>query len=170
LAVGGGQVLEARRVAGNEINETEEVGMGKSSFENVALTALRIFAGLAYFSHGAQKVFGWFGGMGPNGGGAELMSRFGAAGMIEVALGTLLIVGLFTRAAAFLASGEMAVTYFWMHAAQSHAIFWWANRGELPMLYAFIWLYFAARGAGAFSLDAVIGRKADAIRGGERVR
>jgi putative oxidoreductase len=140
--------------------------MRGSSFENVALTALRVGAGLAYFSHGGQKIFGWFGGMGPNGGGVELMSRFGAAGMIEVVLGALIVVGLFTRAAAFVASGEMAVTYFWMHAGQSGEIFWWTNRGELPMVYAFVFLYFAARGAGPYSLDGMIAKKADAIRGG----
>ena len=80
-----------------------------------AQTALRIAAGLAYFSHATQKLFGWFGGFGPEHGAAELMSRFGLAGALETVFATCLILGLFTRAAAFLASGEMAVTYFWIH-------------------------------------------------------
>jgi putative oxidoreductase len=118
-----------------------------------ALTALRVAAGMAFFSHGAQKLLGWFGGMGANGGTVELMSRFGAAGVIELTAGTLIVLGLFTRVAAFIASGEMAVAYFWMHAAGG-SIWWWENRGEVVMLFSFIWLYFAAVGAGPYSLDA----------------
>src|SRR5215210_740261 len=105
-----------------------------------ALTLLRIFAGAAYFTHGAQKLFGWFGGFGPGGASAELMSRFGAAGVIETVGGALLVLGLFTPIVAFLASGEMAVAYFWMHTAGSGSIWWWVNRGEIVMLYSFIWL------------------------------
>jgi putative oxidoreductase len=127
-------------------------------FRTTAFTALRIAAGLAYFSHGAAKLFGWFGGMGPNGT-VELMSRFGAAGVIEVICGTAIVLGLFTRPLAFIASGEMAVTYFWMHWGQSGHMWWWQNRGELPMLFSFIFLYVSAHGAGPFSLDARIGRR-----------
>ena len=123
-------------------------------FRTLAWTALRIAAGAAYFSHGAQKLFGWFGGMGPDGGTVELMSRYGAAGVIEVVAGACLILGLFTRPLAFLASGEMAVAYFWMHAGNSGSIWWWENRGELVMVYSFLWLFFAAWGAGPHSLDA----------------
>ena len=119
-----------------------------------AQSALRIAAGLTYFSHGAAKLFGWFGGMGPNGGTVELMTRFGAAGVIEVICGACLILGLGTRLVAFIASGEMAVAYFWIHTGGSGKIFWWQNHGELVMLYSFIWLVYAAWGAGPFSLDA----------------
>ena len=120
-----------------------------------AQSALRIAAGLAYFSHGAQKLLGWFGGMGPDGGTVELMSRFGAAGIIETVGGALLILGLFTRPVAFICSGEMAVAYFWMHwGGEPGKLFWWQNRGEVVMLFSFIWLFFAAAGAGPFSLDA----------------
>lgn len=119
----------------------------------VAHAALRIAAGLAFFSHGAQKLFGWFGGIDGSGGTVELMSKFGAAGVIEVVAGALIAVGLFTRLAAFIASGEMAVAYFWMHAAGG-GLFWWANRGEVVMLYSFIFFFFAAAGAGPFSVDA----------------
>jgi putative oxidoreductase len=124
-----------------------------------AQTALRIAAGLAYGSHGAQKLLGWFGGFGPQHGSAELMSRFGLAGILETVFAVCLILGLFTRAAAFLASGEMAVTYFWMHWGQSGQMWWWQNRGELPLLYAFIWFLFFAWGAGPMSLDAWLRRR-----------
>lgn len=116
--------------------------------------ALRIAAGVAYFSHGAQKMFGWFGGFGPDGGTAELMSRFGAAGIIEVVAGFCIVIGLWTRLTAFIASGEMAVTYFWMHAGRTGSIWWWENRGEVVILYCFIFLVFAAWGAGPASVDA----------------
>lgn len=124
-----------------------------------AQTALRVAAGLAFFSHGAQKMLGWFGGMGPDGGTVQYMSKFGVAGAIELVGGLLLVLGLGTRWAAFIASGEMAVAYFWMHAAGSGAIFWWQNRGELVMLFSFIWLLFAVWGPGPYSLDARLARK-----------
>ena len=119
----------------------------------LTVTALRVVAGAAYFSHGAQKLFGWFGGFGGPGVHAVYLSRFGAAGVIEVVAGALLICGILARPVAFVASGEMAVTYFWMHFAPSHAIWWWANHGELPLLYCFIWLFFAVHGAGPVSVD-----------------
>ena len=118
---------------------------------------LRIIAGAAFFSHGAQKLFGWFGGMGPDGGTVDLMTRFGAAGVIEVVAGALILIGLVTRWAAFIASGEMAVAYFWMHAS-SGGPWWWENRGELVMLFSFIFLFFAAAGPGPISVDANMDR------------
>src|SRR5437016_4315223 len=60
----------------------------------------------------------------------------------------------FSRPVAVIASGEMAVAYFWMHVGGSGKLWWWLNRGEVVILYAFIWLLFAAWGAGPFSLDA----------------
>lgn len=114
---------------------------------------LRIAAGLAFFSHGAQKILGWFGGFG-EAGTAELMTEFGAAGIIELVGGALIVVGLFTRPAALIASGEMAVAYFWKHMGGSSELFWWDNRGELVMVYSFVWLFFAVWGAGPFSVDA----------------
>ncbi len=120
--------------------------------------ALRIVAGAAFFSHGAQKLFGWFGGVGPDGGTVELMTRFGAAGVIEVVCGLLIMIGLLTRLAAFIASGEMAVAYFWIHAAGSSSIWWWENRGELVMIYSFLFLVFAAWGAGPLSVDRAMAK------------
>ena len=121
---------------------------------HAAQTALRIAVGLSFWSHGAQKLFGWFGGSGPTGGSVELMSRFGAAGIIEFVAGLGVALGLLTRPLAFLASGEMAVAYFWMHMGRSGHLWWWQNRGELPMIYSFVWLLYAVWGAGPFSLDA----------------
>lgn len=126
---------------------------------DTALTALRIAAGLAYFSHGAQKLFGWFGGFGPSHAAVDLTTRFGAAAVIETVAATLIVLGLFTRAAAFIASGEMAVTYFWMHWGQSGKMWWWENFGELPLLYSFIFLLYFAWGAGPVSLDAWLRRR-----------
>ncbi len=125
-------------------------------WRSLAHAALRIAAGLAYFAHGAQKLLGWFGGFGPTGGHVALMTRFGAAGTIETIGGALLVAGLFTRPVAFIASGEMAVTYFWIHWGGSGQPFWWQNHGELPLLYCFVWFLFAAWGPGEFSLDAKV--------------
>lgn len=131
----------------------------KKDVEGYGLSALRVAAGLGFWSHGAQKLFGWFGGVGPDGGAAVLMSRFGAAGVIEFFLGTFLVFGLFTRFSAFIASGQMAVAYFWMHAAGAGSLWWWANQGELAMIYAFLWLYIAVVGGGPLSLDALWPRR-----------
>lgn len=125
-----------------------------SRYLPVAQTALRVFAGAAFFSHGAAKIFGWFGSEFT----PDLMTRFGMAGVIEVVCGLLLIFGLATRFAAFIASGEMAVAYFWGHAMGQESIWWWQNGGEVVMLYCFIWLVFAAWGAGPYSLDARLAR------------
>lgn len=123
-----------------------------------AHAALRIAAGLAFFSHGTQKMLGWLGGFGPNGGTVDYMSRFGVAGSIELICGALIVIGLFTKWAAFLASGEMAVAYFWIHAGiggnEGVKIFWWQNRGELVMLFSFIFLLLAVWGAGPASVDS----------------
>ena len=125
----------------------------------LTLTLLRIVAAVLFFSHGAQKLFGWFGGMGPGGASADLLSLMGAAGVIEVVAGTGIALGLGTRLLAFIASGEMAVAYFWQHVRGSNSLWWWENRGELAILYCFLWLYFAAAGAGPISLDRLRGKR-----------
>jgi putative oxidoreductase len=129
------------------------------SASTLALTALRVVAAILFFSHGAQKLFGWFGGMGPGGGTAGLMTLMGAAGVIEVVCATGIGVGLATRLLAFIASGEMAVAYFYQHVRSSHSLWWWENRGEVAILYCFLWLYFAAAGAGPISLDRIRGKR-----------
>jgi len=133
-------------------------------FRDFVHVALRIAAGLTFFSHGAQKLFGWFGGFGPNGGTADILSWFGAAGIVEVLAGSCIVVGLFTQPLALLASGEMAVAYTWRHWGRSGDMWWWQNHGELALLYAFIWLLFAAWGAGPFSLDRLLHRRRASTR------
>jgi putative oxidoreductase len=125
----------------------------------LSLTLLRVVAAVLFFSHGAQKLFGWFGGMGPGGGTASLMSMMGAAGIIEVVAGVGIAIGLATRPLAFIASGEMAAAYFLGHVQRNSRLWWWENGGELALLYCFLWLYFAAAGAGPISVDRMRGRK-----------
>jgi putative oxidoreductase len=113
---------------------------------------LRIAAGLMFMLHGGQKLFGWFGGPGGNGGTVELASLYGVAGILELVGGALIIIGLLTRPVAFLLSGEMAVAYFMSHLPNG---FWpIENRGEPAALFSFIFLFLAFNGAGPLSVDA----------------
>lgn len=107
---------------------------------------MRIVFGLLFIFHGLQKMFGMFGGRT-----AELLSLRGLAGVIEIAAGTLIMIGLFTRPAAFLASGQMAVAYFLSH--QPGGLWPIENRGERAVLFCFAFLYIASRGKGAWGLD-----------------
>lgn len=109
---------------------------------------LRIVAGYAFMLHGLQKLFGVLGGQ-P----VELVSLLGLAALIEAIGGALIALGLFTRPAAFIASGEMAAAYFIAHAPRGF-LFPVANDGEPAVLYCFLFLYLAAAGPGAWSLDA----------------
>ena len=121
----------------------------------LAYTLFRIAAGLLFAQHGTQKLFGMLGGMGESGGSAPFLSLMFFAGLIEFFGGLLVAVGLGTRWAAFLASGQMAVAYFMAHAPQG---FWpIQNRGELAVLYSFAFLFIAAYGPRRISLDAVLG-------------
>ena len=111
---------------------------------------LRIVAGYAFTLHGVQKLFGVLGGE-P----VELVSLLGLAALVETGGGALIALGLFTRPAAFIASGEMAAAYFMGHVAREGAfLFPLLNRGEPAVLYCFVFLYLAAAGPGAWSLDA----------------
>lgn len=111
---------------------------------------LRIVAGYGFLLHGVQKLFGALGGQQ-----VELVSLLGLAALVEVVAGGLVALGLFTRPAAFIASGQMAVAYFLGHVAREGAVlFPVANRGEPAVLYCFLFLYLAASGPGAWSLDA----------------
>lgn len=121
---------------------------------------LRVGAGILFWSHGAQKLWGWFGGTDGEGGTAELMSLFGAAGIIEFFGGILLIIGLGAQLVALLATVEMIVAYLWVHSlgmggASPPDFMWWTNRGELVLLYALIWFFIATAGAGGLSVDAM---------------
>jgi putative oxidoreductase len=116
-------------------------------FQPYAHALLRIVAGFAFSQHGVQKLFGLL----------PLASLYGAAGVIELVGGVLILLGLFTRPAAIISSGEMAAAYFIAHFPRS---FWTSqNQGEPAVLNCFIFLYFAAAGAGIWSVDALMRKK-----------
>jgi len=112
---------------------------------------LRIAVGLLFFCHGAQKVLGVFGGPPPE---APAFVVW-VAGGIELIGGALVALGLRTRAAAFVCSGEMAVGYFLAH--QPRGLLPIQNQGELAAVYAWLFLFIAARGAGPWSVDGASG-------------
>ena len=117
------------------------------------LGILRIITGFLYLQHGTAKLFGaphvaMFDGL-------QVFSLMGVAGILELVGGALLLLGLFTRPVAFVLSGQMAAAYFMAHAPQGFLPI--LNGGELAVLYSFLFLYFAAAGGGAFSLDGLRG-------------
>ena len=111
---------------------------------------LRIMAGLLLLQHGTAKVLNF-----PASPMADvpLSSMPGIAGIIELVTGVLLVIGLFSRPAAFVASGLTAVAYFMAHAPQG--FYPLLNGGELAALYSFVFLYLAAAGPGPWSVDAM---------------
>jgi putative oxidoreductase len=120
------------------------------------LSLLRIVSAFLFMQVGSAKLFAFPAAIMPAGGTAPLGSLIWFAGVLEVFGGALLLVGLFTRPVAFLLSGEMAVAYFHSHAPQG---FWPVlNMGTDAALYAFLFLYFSAAGAGPWSLDALLRR------------
>jgi len=115
-------------------------------FAEMAYALLRVMAGLMFAVHGAQKLFGFLGGQQQ-----PVGSLFWVGGVIEFVGGLLIAIGLFTSWAAFLASGEMAVAYFMVHASKGG--FWpILNKGELAVLYCFVFLYIACRGGGRYGV------------------
>lgn len=122
----------------------------RSGISHFFLNALRIVTGLLFLQHGLPKLFGILGRDTP----AEFPSLFWVAGVLEVFGGALIALGFLTRPVAFVLAGEMAVAYFYAHLPQG---FWPVmNGGELAALYCFVYLFFAANGGGAFSLDGLI--------------
>ena len=117
---------------------------------------LRIIAGLMFAMHGAQKLFSWpIPGPPP-----PLPPMFLVAGILELVLGLLIAIGFLTGYAAFIASGEMAVAFFYQHVYVSgKGLLPIANGGEPAVLYCLLFLYIAAQGSGVWSVDA-------AMRGG----
>ena len=116
-------------------------------YADVTFALLRFVAGAMFACHGAQKLLGAFGGQK-----VPLQSLMGVAGVIELVGGLLVAVGLFAGAAAFVCSGQMAAAYFMVHARQGLLPI--ENKGELAVLYCFVFLYIASRGSGMFSVDA----------------
>jgi putative oxidoreductase len=126
------------------------------TYAAVALTALRVASSFMLMTHGAQKLFGWLGGMGGSGATASFPQLPWFAGVIEFFGGLLVLVGLFTRPVAFLISGELAVAYFMVHAPMG---FWPVlNHGEPAALFSFIFLAISALGPGPWSLDRALRR------------
>ena len=118
-----------------------------------ALAVLRIVTAYLFITHGTAKLFGvphqaMFDNL-------KLLSLPGVAGILEVMGGALLLIGLFTRPVAFVMCGFMAVAYFMAHGSQGNVLVPMLNKGELAVLYCFVFLYFSVAGAGAWSVDAM---------------
>ena len=122
---------------------------------------LRVISGFLFLQTGGLILFGWFGGM-PGGAKVQLMSQTGIGGILEFFGGILIVLGLFTRPVAFILSGMMAVAYWQFHFPNGH----WPlqNEGMPAVLLCFIFLYMAAKGGGAWSLDALIHSRRGATR------
>jgi putative oxidoreductase len=123
----------------------------------VVHTVLRIGAGLLFMQHGAQKLLGWLGGFGPGGGTVELASQMGVAGVLELFGGLLMVLGLLARPVAAVLVVEMIWAYVQMHMPRGGAPI--QNGGEPALLFALIWAYFAATGAGPVSADRLLERR-----------
>ncbi|ASK27637.1 DoxX family protein [Neisseria chenwenguii] len=119
-------------------------------FQPVLLSVLRIAAAYMFMLHGSAKLFAlphveMFDNL-------QILSLYGAAGILEFFGGLLLLLGLFTRPVAFILSGQMAVAYFMAHASEA-PLFPLLNGGEAAALFSFIFIYIAAAGGGAWALD-----------------
>jgi putative oxidoreductase len=127
-----------------------------NKYQPQVLSLLRIIVGLVFLQHGLVK---WFGipVANPAFANITLMSMVGIAGVIEIVAGSLITVGLFTRAAAFIASGEMAVAYFVSHFPRGLTPM--VNQGNLAVLYCWVFLYLVFAGAGIWSLDYILRKK-----------
>lgn len=125
-----------------------EKWLGK--YSNFFYALMRFVAGVLFACHGAQKLFGVLGGQKQD---VVLMI---VAGVIEFAGGILIAVGLLTSIVAFICSGQMAVAYFKQHAPGGM----WpiVNKGELAVLFCFVFLYIASHGSGILSIDALLGK------------
>lgn len=123
------------------------------------LSVVRIIVAFLFVLYGATKLFAYPAPVMPGGGTAPLGSLAGVAGALELVGGVLLLLGLFTRPAAFILSGEMAVAYFIGHASRG---FWPVLNGGAPaVFFAFFWLYISAAGSSPWSIDALRRRKAE---------
>ena len=128
-------------------------------FEPYFYAILRIIAGFLFIWHGTQKLFGFPPSNQPA---QSLNALMAVGGTIEFVGGLLILIGLFAGFAAFLASGMMAVAYFMAHASGGFLPL--VNRGELAVLYCFVFLYIASRGSGPLSVDSLIFRDRNSTR------
>ena len=120
---------------------------------------LRIGAGILFMQHGAQKLLGWFGGVGDTPGvTVPLFSQMGLAGVLELFGGLLIVLGLLTRPVALVLMLEMIAAFFIAHLPRGG----WPieNGGEVPLLYALVWAFLATNGPGPYSVDYARSRKA----------
>lgn len=113
---------------------------------------MRVMVGLLFLCHGAQKLFGVLGMESP-----VTDPKLIAAGIVELVCGSLVVLGLWGSYAAFIASGEMCIAYFWAHAP--HGFWPIMNRGELAVFYCFVFLYMSSKGSGPWSLDSLLWRR-----------
>lgn len=125
-----------------------------SAYQPQLLSVLRIVAGLLFVTHGTAKVLGF---PAMEGMPAPGLSLAGLSGPLELIFGVLLVIGLFTRPIAFLASGFCAVGYWMIHAPNGPIPL--VNGGETIALYCFVWLYFVAAGPGPWSVDAAMKKR-----------
>ncbi len=126
-----------------------------ATWSPVMLSVLRIVAALLLGEHGTQKLFDWP--IPAQGGTPETFTLIWFAGVIEIVCGVLLVLGLFTRPAAFVASGFAAAAYFIGHFNQG---FWpVANGGDAAILYCFVFLYIVFAGPGSLAVDAYFNRR-----------
>ena len=132
--------------------------MNMEQARRIAWCLLRVVSGLLFLQAGGMKMFDWFGGVPAQfGGHPPFMSQTWIGGVLEFYGGAAILLGLFTQPVAFVLSGEMAVAYFQFHQPQG---FWpIQNHGEPAVLLCFIFLFFAAHGAGDWSIDAILRRR-----------
>jgi len=120
-------------------------------YSETLYAVMRFVVGTLFACHGAQKLFGVLGGQAVRDNPLMMVG-----GIIEFGGGLMVAIGFFASIAAFLASGMMAVAYFMAHASGG---FWpIVNKGELAVVYCFVFLYIAARGSGALSVDRALKR------------
>jgi putative oxidoreductase len=129
------------------------MGARLTQYAPAFLSILRIITGLIFLAHGTQKFLHFP--AGDMAGSGWALDNLGAvAGIIELVAGALILVGLFTRLAAFIASGTMAVAYWYAHAPQD--FFPVNNAGDAAILYCFVFLYLVFAGPGPWSIDAML--------------
>lgn len=125
--------------------------------KQITFFLLRVVSGFLFCQAGGLILFGWFGGMPDQPSPPPLLSQVGIGGVLEFFGGIAIMLGLLTRPVAFILSGMMAVAYWQFH--QPNGVWPIQNQGMPAVLFCFIFLFLAAHGGGAWSLDALIRRK-----------